>query len=176
MKIAPNMVATIHYTLSDAKGELIESSRQEDGEPLVYIHGTGNLISGLEDKLAGKSKGDKLLVAVKAEDAYGERDESLIETVEKSEFDDTEELNEGKEFQYDDEDGNIFHVRIVKIDGDNVTVDGNHPLAGIAIRLHMQIEDVRAATADELSQRSTGSHFFRIEPPHVQGDGGFLLH
>jgi FKBP-type peptidyl-prolyl cis-trans isomerase SlyD len=57
-----------------------------------------------------------------------------------------------------------------------VVLDGNHPLAGIAIRLHMQVEDVRAATADELTQRSTGSHFFRIEPPHVQGDGGTQLH
>ena len=59
---------------------------------------------------------------------------------------------------------------------EHVVLDGNHPLAGIAIRLHMQIEDVRAATADELAQRSTGSHFFRIEPPHVQGDGGSSLH
>ena len=160
MKIAPNMVATIHYTLSDAKGELIESSRQEEGEPLVYIHGTGNLISGLEDKLAGKSKGDKLLVAVKAEDAYGERDESLIETVEKSEFEDTEELMEGKEFQYDDEDGNSFHVRIVKIDGDNVTVDGNHPLAGKDLSFDVEVIEVRVATKEEL------------EHGHVHGEHG----
>jgi len=160
MKIAPNTVATIHYTLSDAKGELIESSRQEEGEPLVYIHGTGNLISGLEDKLTGKSKGDKLIVAVKAEDAYGQRDESLIETVEKSEFDDTEELNEGKEFQYDDEDGNIFHVRIVKIDGDSVTVDGNHPLAGKDLSFDVEVIDVRVATKEEL------------EHGHVHGEHG----
>ena len=160
MKIASNIVATIHYTLKDDKGELIESSSQEGGEPLSYIHGTGNLIPGLEEKLEGKSKGDKLSVSVSADDAYGERDESLIEVVEKSEFDDAEELVEGKEFQYDDEDGNIFHVRIVKIDGGKVTVDCNHPLAGKNLSFDVEVLDVRAATQEELDHG------------HVHGEGG----
>jgi FKBP-type peptidyl-prolyl cis-trans isomerase SlyD len=153
------MVATIHYTLKDDKGALIESSNDEGGEPLSYIHGTGNLIPGLEDKLEGKTKGDKLSVTVKADDAYGERDEELIEVVEKTEFDDAEELTEGKEFQYDDEDGNIFHVRILKIDGDKVTVDGNHPLAGKNLSFDVEVLDVRTATAEEL------------EHGHVHGEG-----
>ena len=70
---------------------------------------------------------------------------------------------------------NVLYT-ITEIYPEHVVLDGNHPLAGIAIRLHLQIEDVRTATADELGQRSTGSHFFRIEPPHVQGDGGTQLH
>jgi len=158
MKIAPNLVATIQYTLKDDKGTLIESS--VGGEPLAYIHGVGNLIPGLEDKLEGKVKGDKLNVTVKPDDAYGERDETLIEIVEKAEFDDGEEITEGKEFQYDDEDGNIFHVRIVKIDGDKVTVDGNHPLAGKTLNFDVEVLGVRAATDDEL------------EHGHVHGEHG----
>ena len=158
MKIAPNLVATIQYTLKDDKGTLIESS--VGGEPLAYIHGVGNLIPGLEDKLEGKVKGDKLNVTVKPDDAYGERDETLIEIVEKAEFEDGEEITEGKEFQYDDEDGNIFHVRIVKIDGDKVTVDGNHPLAGKTLNFDVEVLGVRAATDDEL------------EHGHVHGEHG----
>jgi len=148
MKIASNKVATLHYTLKDDKGALIESS--VGNEPLTYIHGIGNLIPGLEDKLEGKTVGDKLSVVVKAEDAYGERDEELIEEVERAEFDDGEELEVGKEFQYDDEDGNVFHVRVVKIDDKMVTIDGNHPLAGQTLAFEVEVLGVREATAEEL--------------------------
>lgn len=158
MKIASNKVATLHYTLKDDKGALIESS--VGNEPLAYIHGIGNLIPGLEEKLEGKQAGDKLSVVVKPEDAYGERDEELIETVEKAEFDAGEELEVGKEFQYDDEDGNVFHVRVVKIDGDNVTVDGNHPLAGQTLAFDVEVVSVRDASKEEL------------EHGHVHGEGG----
>jgi len=158
MKIAPNKVATLHYTLKDDKGALIESS--VGNEPLAYIHGTGNLIPGLEEKLEGKQAGDKLSAVIKPEDAYGERDEEMIEVVEKAEFDAGEELEVGKEFQYDDEDGNVFHVRIVKIEGDKVTVDGNHPLAGQTLAFDVEVVAVRDATAEEL------------EHGHVHGEGG----
>lgn len=158
MKIAPNKVATLHYTLKDDKGALIESS--VGSEPLAYIHGVGNLIPGLEEKLEGKQAGDKLSVVVKPEDAYGERDEELIEEVEKAEFDEGEELEVGKEFQYDDEDGNVFHVRVVKIEGDMVTVDGNHPLAGQTLAFDVEVVGVRDASAEEL------------EHGHVHGEGG----
>jgi len=148
MKIASNKVATLHYTLKDDKGALIESS--VGNEPLTYIHGIGNLIPGLEDKLEGKQAGDKLSVVVKPEDAYGERDEELIEEVERAEFDDGEELEVGKEFQYDDEDGNVFHVRVVKIDEKTVTIDGNHPLAGQTLAFEVEVLGVRDASAEEL--------------------------
>jgi FKBP-type peptidyl-prolyl cis-trans isomerase SlyD len=157
MKIASNKVATLHYTLKDDKGALIESS--VGNEPLEYIHGIGNLIPGLEEKLEGKVAGDKLSVVVKAEDAYGERDEEMIEEVEKAEFDAGEELEVGKEFQYDDEDGNVFHVRVIKIEGDMVTVDGNHPLAGQNLAFDVEVISVRDATKEEL------------EHGHVHGEG-----
>jgi len=158
MKIASNKVATLHYTLKDDKGALIESS--VGNEPLTYIHGIGNLIPGLETKLEGKTVGDKLSVVVKAEDAYGERDEELIEEVERTEFDDGEELEVGKEFQYDDEDGNIFHVRVVKMDDKMVTIDGNHPLAGQTLAFEVEVLGVRDASKEEL------------EHGHVHGAGG----
>jgi len=158
MKIASNKIATLHYTLKDDKGALIESS--VGSEPLSYIHGIGNLIPGLESKLEGKQAGDKISVVVKAEDAYGERDEEMVEEVERSEFDEGEELEVGKEFQYDDEDGNIFHVRIVKVDDKMVTIDGNHPLAGQTLAFEVEILGVRDASAEEL------------EHGHVHGEGG----
>ena len=158
MKIASNKVATLHYTLKDDKGALIESS--VGNEPLTYIHGISNLIPGLEDKLEGKTVGDKLSVVIPPEDAYGERDEELIEEVEKSEFDEGEELEVGKEFQYDDEEGNVYHVRVVKIDDKMVTIDGNHPLAGQTLAFEVEVLGVRDATKDEL------------EHGHVHGAGG----
>ena len=158
MKIAANKVATLHYTLKDDKGALIESS--VGNEPLAYIHGIGNLIPGLEEKLEGKQAGDKVQAVVKPEDAYGERDEELIEEVDRAEFDEGEELEVGKEFQYDDEDGNVFHVRIVKVGDTKVTIDGNHPLAGQTLSFDVEVLNVREASKDEL------------EHGHVHGEHG----
>jgi FKBP-type peptidyl-prolyl cis-trans isomerase SlyD len=158
MKIAANKVATLHYTLKDDKGALIESS--VGNEPLAYIHGIGNLIPGLEEKLEGKQAGDKVQAVVKPEDAYGERDEELIEEVDRAEFDEGEDLEVGKEFQYDDEDGNVFHVRIVKVGDTKVTIDGNHPLAGQTLSFDVEVLNVREASKDEL------------EHGHVHGEHG----
>lgn len=158
MTITNNKVATIHYTLKRPDGKLIESS--EGQEPLVYIHGIGMLIEGLETALHGKKAGDTLSVVVKPAEGYGERDESLIENVPKSDFEPGEELVVGKEFQYDDEEGAIYHVRITKIEGENVTVDGNHPLAGEVLHFDVKVLEVREATEEEL------------EHGHVHGEGG----
>jgi FKBP-type peptidyl-prolyl cis-trans isomerase SlyD len=158
MQIASNKVATLHYTLKDDKGALIESS--VGNEPLTYIHGIGNLIPGLEAKLEGKQAGEKLSVVVKPEDAYGARDEELIEEVDRAEFDAGEELEVGKEFQYDDEDGNVFHVRIVELSDSKVKIDGNHPLAGQTLAFDVEVLDVREASKEEL------------EHGHVHGEHG----
>lgn len=148
MTIAENKVATIHYTLKNDKGVLIESS--VGGEPLSYIHGIGNLIPGLESVLTGKKSGDKVSVTVAPADAYGEIDENLVEEVPRAEFEDEADLEVGKEFQYDDEDGNIYHVRISKIVDDTVTVDGNHPLAGMTLNFDVEVVNVREASSEEL--------------------------
>ena len=149
MKIASNKVVTLHYTLKDDKGVLIESSA--GSEPLAYIHGVGNLIPGLEIAIEGKQAGDKVSVVVKPDDGYGERDEELVEEVDKADFDNGEELTLGKEFQYDDEDGNVYQVRIIKISDSKITVDGNHPLAGRTLAFDVEVLEVRDATKDELS-------------------------
>jgi FKBP-type peptidyl-prolyl cis-trans isomerase SlyD len=148
MQITANKVAVIHYSLKDSKKELIETSI--GNEPLAYLHGAANLISGLEDALEGKKAGDKFSVTVGCAEAYGDYDKELVEVVPKSDFENQEELEVGKEFQYDDEDGNIFHVRILKVDADNVTVDGNHPLAGQDLSFDIEVLSVRDATDEEL--------------------------
>ena len=148
MQITANKVAGIHYTLKNKKGEQIESS--VGAEPLVYLHGNGNLISGLETQLEGKKAGDKFTAHVKASDAYGEYDQELVETVDKADFEDQNELAVGKEFQYSDDEGEIYHVRIVKIDGETVTVDGNHPLAGQDLTFDVEVVSVREASEEEL--------------------------
>ena len=148
MQITANKVAGIHYTLKNKQGEKIESS--VGAEPLVYLHGNGNLITGLETQLEGKKVGDKFTVQVKAADAYGDYDEELIETVAKADFEDQNELAVGKEFQYSDDEGEIYHVRIVKIDNETVTVDGNHPLAGQDLTFEVEVVSIRDASEEEL--------------------------
>ena len=160
MQITANKVAGIHYTLTNKKGEKIESS--VGAEPLVYLHGNGNLITGLETQLEGKKVGDKFTVQVKAADAYGDYDEELIETVAKADFEDQNELAVGKEFQYSDDEGEIYHVRIVKIDNETVTVDGNHPLAGQDLTFEVEVVSIRDASDEELDHGhvhdATGHH------------------
>lgn len=162
MKIAADKVVTLHYTLKSENGKEIESSL--GGEPLAYIHGADNLLPGLESRLDGKVKGDKVSGVVPAGEAFGDYEPELVEEVARSEFDEDEELVVGKEFQYDDEDGNVGHVRILEIGPDVVKIDGNHPLAGQALAFDVEVLDVRDATKDELSHG------------HVHGAGGHHHH
>ena len=158
MTITKDKVATIHYTLKDDQGTLIESSVGK--EPLLYLHGTGNLITGLENALEGRKKGETVKVTVAPAEGYGDRDNELVEEVAKDEFESDEELEIGKEFQYDDEEGNVYHVRITAIGEQTITVDGNHPLAGKTLNFEVEIIDIRDATKEEK------------EHGHIHGEGG----
>jgi FKBP-type peptidyl-prolyl cis-trans isomerase SlyD len=84
VQITGNCVVTIQYKLTDDAGKILDSS--DDGEPLVYLHGTGNLIPGLENELTGKNAGDSLSVTIQPEDGYGAVDEALVQTVPRSDF------------------------------------------------------------------------------------------
>lgn len=148
MTVQENKVVTIHYTLKDDAGQVLDSSA-ENG-PLPYLHGTGNIISGLEEALEGKKKGDKLKVVVPPEKAYGTYDPEAVEIVSKAEFDEGEKVEVGSEFQYEDEDGEIHMVKITKIEGDDVTIDENHPLADKTLHFDIEILDIREATEEEL--------------------------
>jgi FKBP-type peptidyl-prolyl cis-trans isomerase SlyD len=147
MVIEKDRVVTIDYKLQDSKGEVIDSS--EGSDPLVYIHGNDNIIAGLEKHLVGKKAGDKVKCVVPAKEAYGERDDSLVFTVSKSEFGEGSPIEPGMQFEAHGEDGAQI-VTVVGIEGDEVKIDANHPLAGEELHFSVEVKDVREATAEEL--------------------------
>ncbi|HEY5717770.1 MAG TPA: peptidylprolyl isomerase [Motiliproteus sp.] len=146
MQIADNKVASFHYTLRDDKGEVLDSS--DGGEPLAYLHGVGNIISGLETALLGKTTGDSLSVTVSAEDAYGPVRDELIQTVPMEAFTGVDNVAEGMRFEASTASGPVSVV-VTKVEGDEVTVDGNHPLAGQTLHFDVAIVEVRDATDEE---------------------------
>ena len=149
MQVADNMAVSIHYTLTNDDGEVLDSSIGDDAEALVYLHGEGNIISGLEQALNGKSVGDKFNVRISPEDAYGEFMEDRVQVISREMFDGIDELETGMQFQADVSEGPGV-VTIINIEGDDVTIDGNHPLAGLFLTFDVEVIDVRAATDEEL--------------------------
>lgn len=148
MVIEKDRVVSIDYKLQDSKGEVLDSS--EGGEPLIYLHGNDNIIAGLEKHLAGKTVGDNIACVVPAKEAYGERDDSLVFKVSKAEFGPKAEIEPGMQFEAHGEDGAQI-VTVVAIEGDEVTIDANHPLAGEELHFTVKVVDVREATAEEIS-------------------------
>ncbi len=146
MQVADNMAVSIHYTLTNDDSEVLDSSI--DGEPLVYLHGTGNIIPGLEDALLGKAVGDKFKVRIAAKDAYGEQNDEMIQVIPRAMFEGIEEIEVGMMFHADVSSGS-GEVTIIKIDGDDITIDGNHPLAGMALTFDVEVVDARPATKEE---------------------------
>lgn len=157
MQVQKNKVVAIDYKLTNAKGEMIDSSANHG--PLLYIQGIGNLIPGLEKELEGKKAGDNIKVTIAPKDGYGERNESLCQEVPRTQFESTEALEIGMQFEVETEQGELV-VSVTKLDGDNVTVDGNHPLAGVELHFDVTVKEVRDASAEELSHG------------HVHGEGG----
>ena len=157
MLVARDTVVTIHYTLKNDAGEVLDSSA--GGEPLAYIHGGGNIIVGLEEALEGKAAGDHIVVAIPAGKAYGEHDDALVQQVPRRVFQSGGDVKTGMRFTAQTEHG-PRQVVVTRVAGDMVTVDGNHPLAGQALNFDVQITEVRAASDEELSHG------------HVHGPGG----
>jgi FKBP-type peptidyl-prolyl cis-trans isomerase SlyD len=160
MQIESRKVVTLQYTLTDEAGDVLDTS--EGGEPLVYLHGSGNIIPGLESALAGKDEGESLKVTVAPEDGYGDRDEDLMQTVPKSRFGD-EELEVGMQFQARGPEGPVL-LTVVGVVDDTVTLDANHPLAGKTLSFDVTVLAVRDATLEELTHG------------HVHGPGGHHHH
>jgi len=147
MQISDSKVATLNYTLKDDEGVVIDES--QDGQ-FVYLHGAQNIIPGLENALLDKAKGDKLSVRIDAKDGYGERNESMVQNVDRAMFDVEEELQAGHQFHAESPDGQMLTVTVTEVNGDEVTVDGNHPLAGVHLNFDVEVLEVRDATADEI--------------------------
>ncbi|HHM04996.1 MAG TPA: peptidylprolyl isomerase [Gammaproteobacteria bacterium] len=157
MKIAQHKVVTLDYTLTGDDGNIIDQS--QDGN-FTYLHGAGNIIPGLERALADKAAGDTLQVSVAPEEAYGARNESLTQVVPRSAFATTDDVQVGGRFRAQAPDGQELIVTVVRIEGDQVTLDGNHPLAGEQLNFDVKVLDVRDATQEE------------IDHGHVHGAGG----
>jgi len=158
MKIVKDKVVSIHYTLKNDAGSIVDSSEQ--AEPLVYLHGAQNIIPGLESALEGKVADDTLEVSIDAIDAYGEYKKELTEVVPSSMFEGVENIEVGMEFQAETEAG-MQVIRIAAVDGDEITIDGNHPLAGERLHFDVSIAEVRDASSDELEHghvHSAGCH------------------
>lgn len=157
MQITTDVVALIEYTLTNDKGEELDSS--VGNEPLGYLHGAGNIIPGLERALEGKVKGDALKVTVSPAEGYGEKEEALLQEVPRDMFQGVDQIEVGMQFHAQTDHG-MQVITVAKVDGDKVTVDGNHPLAGETLHFDVKVIDVRAATQEELDHG------------HVHGHGG----
>jgi FKBP-type peptidyl-prolyl cis-trans isomerase SlyD len=146
-KVMDDVVVAIHYKLW-VDGEMVEES--EDGEPLVYLHGHENIIPGLESELAGLTVGETKTVEVEPSDAYGEYDESEVDVVSRSELPPDFEPQKGMLLTVTDTSGEEFMAHITDMDGDNVTLDFNHPMAGKALKFEVTIKELREPSAEEL--------------------------
>lgn len=156
----PKSVVTFHYTLRNKEGQLLDSS--SGGQPIAFLEGGGQIIDGLEEALRGAAAGAKLKVEVAAARAYGVRDASLVKTVKRSMLP-VDELKLGDMFQTG-QDRHAPVVTVTAIDGDDVTLDANHPLAGVDLVFDTEIVEVREATADEIAHG------------HAHGPGGHHHH
>jgi len=148
MVIADQKVVSIHYRLSNDDGQIIQESAS--GAPLSYVHGAGNIIPGLESALSGKTAGDKLNVSVDPEQGYGARNDALIQELPRDVFEGVEDIQEGMQLQAHSEQGTQV-ITVTKVDGERVTVDGNHPLAGQTLNFEVEVDSVRDATAEEIA-------------------------
>ncbi|MBL4671332.1 MAG: peptidylprolyl isomerase [Arenicella sp.] len=156
--IKENSVVTMHYELKDSEGEVLDSSKGQD--PLVYLHGAGNIIVGLEEQLIGKTVGDNVAAIVSPEKGYGMPVDALVQIVPKEAFgEEIDKVEVGMKFQAETEQGPV-PVVVTAMDETMVTVDGNHPLAGKELHFEVSIAEIREASAEE------------IEHGHVHGEGG----
>ncbi len=156
-------VISFHYTLTDPSGEVLDTSRDQNA-PFSYLEGSGQIIPGLERALALLGVGDQRKISVAAADAYGLQDEQLMVTVPREKLPNSGELQEGDQFQASGPNGEMLLFRVVGIEGEEVTLDGNHPLAGVDLVFDVEMTGIREATAEELAHG------------HVHGPGGHHHH
>ncbi len=141
-------VVTMHYTLTDESGEVLDSSA--GGEPLQYLEGAGNIIPGLEREVQKMQIGEKKKVKIQAAEAYGEKREDLVVTVQRTQFPADAKLKVGDRFRGGSDDHSpVFTV--LSIEGEEITLDGNHPLAGKDLNFDVEVKEVRPATEEEVS-------------------------
>ncbi len=155
MKIAKDTAVTLRFKVAELTGKLLEEGR----EPMVYLHGGyGNTLPKIEQALEGQERGYQTTLELQPEDAFGLRDESLVQTIPKKQF--PPGVKVGGQLEGRGDDGKTIVFTVMKIKGDTVLLDGNHPLAGKALRFTLAVTDVRVASAEEIAHR------------HVHGEHG----
>lgn len=149
LTIANDLVVEFNYTLKDPEGNVIDTS--EGRGPLPYLHGKQNIVPGLEEEMTGRKVGDKFDVHVPSEKAYGARADNMVQSVPKNQFENPSEVQVGMQFQVQNHDGNALVVTVVGLEGDEVVLDANHPLAGVDLHFDVEVMSIRPATEEELS-------------------------
>jgi FKBP-type peptidyl-prolyl cis-trans isomerase SlyD len=139
-------VVTFHYTLTNAAGEEMESSRESD--PMSYLHGANNIISGLEKAMEGHAINDKFSATLEPEEAYGVRNEKNVQRVPLKRLKGIGKISVGQVLNLKTTDGQV-QVTVLKVGRFNVDVDGNHPLAGVQLTFDVEITDMREASEEE---------------------------
>lgn len=141
-------VVHLTYTLKNAQGEILDQADQKD--PFVYLHGASQIVIGLENALTNLKIGDTKKVTVQPVEGYGEINPDLKITIPRTEFPKGINLEVGMQFRVSSKDGGAMVIRVESIEGDNVKIDGNHPLAGQTLHFDVQVLQVRDATQEEL--------------------------
>ena len=150
-------VVTFHYTLTNATGEQMESSRESD--PMSYLHGANNIIRGLEKAMEGHAIKDTFSATLEPEEAYGVRNENNVQRVPMKRLKGIGKVSVGQILNLKTNEGQV-QVTVLKVGRFNVDVDGNHPLAGVQLTFDVEITDIRDASEEEIEHR------------HIHGPGG----
>jgi len=147
MQVEKDKVVAFHYKLTLDSGEVVDSS--EDREPLNFLVGYGQIIPGLEKELIGMKVGDKKTVKVESKEGYGERDEELMQIVERNQIPENIELKKGLVLRANKEDGDVVEFTVQSFDEEKVVFDLNHPLAGETLNFDTEIVNIRDASEQE---------------------------
>ncbi|HDZ09421.1 FKBP-type peptidyl-prolyl cis-trans isomerase [Pseudohongiella sp.] len=147
LMIGKNAVVSINYTLTNDAGEVMDTS--EGREPLTYLHGANNLIPGLEKEMEGKASGQSFKVTIPPAEAYGESNPELVQTLSKEMFKGVDKVEPGMGFTAQGPQGEQ-HIVVTAVDGDQVTIDANHPMAGKTLHFAVEIVNVRDASEEEI--------------------------
>ncbi len=157
LMIGKNAVVGINYTLTNDAGEVMDTS--EGRGPLVYLHGANNLIPGLEKQLEGKAEGATFKTTIEPAEAYGESNPELVQTLPREMFKGVDNIEPGMGFTAQGPQGQQ-HIVVTEVNGDEVTVDGNHPMAGKTLHFDVEVVSVRDASEEEIAHG------------HIHGEGG----
>ena len=157
MQIAKHKVVTIDYILKDNTGNVIDRS---EGGNYAYLHGANDILPSLENALTGKDLGDELVVSIPSEEGYGIRDETKMHVISRDMFPADSDIEVGMQFHAQSAEGQMIVITVSEVDDDEITIDGNHAMAGMNLHFDGSVVDVREATAEDLAHG------------HVPAEGG----